>query len=217
MLAGRETHGPWLRLGLAEEFRTALAEMRAAEAAFAGARARKAEAGRRALAADVALTGWLAKARLVLMLALGSEWSERWVAAGFTHCGTNVPKRLGARLELARCVVAFLAKYPGFAVAFAGVTAEAGRAVYEEIAAAGGEWREAASAAGKLKRVRDAAEKTLRWRMRGTVLMLSAALDKGDPRWLAFGLNRPQPDAPAPLRPPAGTVAPLVRLTPEPT
>ena len=201
MLAGRETHGPWLRLGTAEEFGCALAAMRTAESAFATARTCRAEVGRRGAAADAALTAWLAKARLVLMLALGGEWSERWLASGFTHRGTNVPKRLGARIELARRVVEFLESHPEYAVPFANVTASGGRALHEEITTSAREMREAACEAGGLKRIRDAAEKHLRWKMRGTVGILSVVLDKSDPRWLAFGLNMPKPDAPARKRP----------------
>ena len=195
MLAGRETHGPWLRLGTAEEFAQALAAMRAAESAFANARTRKAEAGRRGAAADAALTAWLAKARLVVMLALGSEWSERWLAAGFTHRATNVPKRSGWRIELGRSVVGFFEAHPEFALPFAGVTASEGRAVHGELTDSATEMREAAREVGQRKRTRDAVEKHLRWKMRGTVLMLSAMLEKGDPRWLAFGLNVPKPGA----------------------
>lgn len=215
MHGGRVSHGPWLKLGLADEFGAALAEMRAAEPAFATARARKAEAGRRGAAADAALTAWLAKARLVLMLALGSEWSERWVAAGFTHRGTNVPKRLGARIELGRSVAEFFERQPEFAVPFAEVTAAAGRALHGEITAAAGEMREAARVAGERKRVRDAAEKNLRWRMWGTVRMLSAALGKSDPRWLAFGLKVPKPGIPVRRRPLAATAAEVVTLVPK--
>ncbi len=51
--------------------------------------------------------------------------------------------------------------------------------------------------------------------MWGTVRMLSAVLDKSDPRWLVFGLNRPKPAAPARPRPLAGAVPEVVRLAPE--
>ena len=215
MHAGWEAHGPWLRLGTAEEFGAALAEMRATEAAFATARARKAEAGRRGAAADLALTAWLAKARLALMLALGSAWSERWVAAGFTQRGTKVPKRLGARIELGRCVVEFFEKRREWEVPFAGVTAASGRAVYGEMTAAARAMREAAREAGERKRARDAVEQHFRRRMWGTGRMLSALLGKSDPRWLAFGLKVPKPGAPARRRPIAEATAEVVTLVPE--
>ena len=217
LLAGRETHGPWLGLGTAEEFAAALAALRTAESALAAARVRKAEAGRRSAAADAALTGWLARARLVLMLALGSGWSERWSEAGFTRHGTNVPKRLGARLELGRRVAEYFEKHPEYAVPFAAVTADAGHAAYAALTAATHAQRATAGIASERQRTRDAAEKHLRWKMRGTVILLSVALDPGDPRWLAFGLNVPRPGAPGPQRrgfapPPAE----MVRLAPAP-
>ena len=156
---------------------------------------------------------WLAKARLILMVALGSEWSARWLAAGFTHRGTNVPKRLGARIELARSVAEFFQAHPGFAVPFAGVTASAGHALHGESTAAAREMRETAREAGECKRHRDAAEKHLRRKMRCTVLMLSAMLDENDPRWLAFGLNIPKPHAPAPRKPcTSAAPAPVVSI-----
>ena len=76
--------------------------------------------------------------------------------------------------------------------------------------------RDTARAAGECLRVRDAAEKRLRWLMRGTRLMLSAALDRSDPRWHAFGLHIPAPHAPARPRRTTATPAEVVRLTPEP-
>src|SRR5438105_4409184 len=80
--------------------------------------------------------------------------------------------------------------------AFAGLrsrkSAEARR-----FAAAGGEVLTATGNAAVKKQARDAAEKKLRREMRCVVLMLSAVLRKSDPRWLAFGLNRPDAKAPA--------------------
>ena len=216
MHEGRETLGPWLRIGTAEEFGAALAEMRAAESAWTTARARKADAGRRGAAADAALTAWLAKARLVLMLALGSAWSERWVEAGFTQRGTHVPKRLGARIELGRCLVEFFEQHPEYAVPFAHVTAATGQSLHEESTAATRTMRDTARAAGESLRVRDATEKRLRWLMRGTRVMLSFALDRSDPRWHAFGLHIPAPDAPARPRRTLPTPAEVVPLPPEP-
>ena len=76
--------------------------------------------------------------------------------------------------------------------------------------------RDTARAAGECLRARDAAEKRLRRQMRGTVLMLSAALDRSDPRWRVFGLHIPAPDAPARPRRTLPSPAEVVRLAPEP-
>jgi hypothetical protein len=192
MHAGLETHGPWLKLVFATDFGGYLHEARETENAYAVARARQAAAGQRFATADERLTAWLAKARLVVMLALGGSWSERWLGAGFTHRQTNVPKRLAARIELGRRLVTFLADHPEYAVPFAGVTAEEAFAVYEEIKNAEREVRAARIEAAQCKLLRDAAEKRLRRKMRCVVLLLTAQLGKGDARWLAFGLNRPK-------------------------
>src|SRR5882724_9646494 len=101
MAQGLETHGPWL--GITQipvgEFRRVLDEVRNTAAAWSAARSAKADAQSRMSAADEALTAWLAKARLVMMLARGAKWSERWIEAGFTHRRMNVPKRVGSRVE----------------------------------------------------------------------------------------------------------------------
>ena len=196
MRAGLEIHGPWVRIDDAAELAALLGEARATENAFAAARARRAVAGRRFAAADGALTAWLAKARLVVMLALGGAWSERWLEAGFTHRRTNVPKRVAARMELAWRLAAFFARHSEFAVPFAGVDVMAARMAHGEIACAAEEVRNTTLDATKCKQSRDAAEKRLRRMMHGVVVMLGAPLGKGDPRWLAFGLNQPRPGAP---------------------
>lgn len=197
MVAGLEIHGPWLKIERHAMLADTLREARGAEHGFAVARARKAEAGRRLAAADVGLTAWLGKARLLVMLVLGSAWSERWLEAGFMHRQTHVPKRLGARMELGRRLAAFLAEHPEYAMPIAGVNGGEAQAICGEITDAEREVRAAKAEAAKGKRSRDAAEKRLRWTMRSVRLFIHAALGKSDPRWLAFGLNQPKPGATA--------------------
>jgi hypothetical protein len=190
---GLEVHGPWLKkLMPTEEFRSSLTTLQKSERAFGSARAAKALAGNEAVAADEALTVWLAKARLVMMLAHGAKWSERWVTTGFTHRGTDVPKRLESRIAVARTLVEFLTEHPEFAVPFAEVTAEGARAIYERMV-------EARSKAGATKadcvakkRIRDSAERLLRRNMREVIVFLGILIAANDPRWLSFGLNRPR-------------------------
>ena len=73
---------------------------------------------------------------------------------------------------------------------------------------------ETARESAERKRARDAAEKHLRRKMRGTVLLLSVALDPGDPRWLAFGLHIPKPRAAPRPRPTATAPAKAVPIAP---
>ncbi|MDQ6623825.1 MAG: hypothetical protein M3Y86_10150, partial [Verrucomicrobiota bacterium] len=99
---GVAVHGPWL-LGnkiTPDRIGALIDTARTAETEFGRARVAKAAAAARAAAVDAELTSWLGKARLVVMLAYGSKWSHSWIAAGFTHRGTNVPKRIKPRLEL---------------------------------------------------------------------------------------------------------------------
>jgi len=197
MHAGLERHGRWIRIDHADAFAEILTTARETENAYAIARARKALAGQRFATADEALTAWLAKARLVVMLALGAAWSERWIEAGFTHRGTNVPKHFAGRTELARRLTAFFAAHAEFAAPFADVTPKKGREIYEQCRDAEAQARSAKAEADEAKKRRDAAEKILRRQMWGTGRMLHSALGKSDPRWQEFGLNQPKPDAPA--------------------
>ncbi len=194
MAHGLETHGPWLRMTQfpAPEFRDTIDALRQTEGEFARLRSEKAVAGRWMNAADEALTDWLTKARLAVMLARGVQWSETWLEAGFTHRCTSVPKATGPRIELARRVVDFLARNPQFGVAHANVTATDGRKLYDDIVSAQRVRRQVMSECSHAKIVRDAAERKLRRKMRGIVCILSATIKAADARWLVFGLKQPR-------------------------
>lgn len=176
-----------------EELRAFLDPLCGLEASLTAARLRQGEAAVRLIAADAALTDWMGRARLVLMLARGAQWSERWIETGFTHRGTNVPKLMEPRVAVARGLVAFLESHREYEVAFAGVTAREGRALYEEMRAARAAARHARVETAKLKRERDAAETALRGKLRQTIIYLHAFLTPDDARWSAFGLNAPRP------------------------
>ena len=208
---GLALHGPWLRaLPAASAFQEMRGKLCEAEDAYAVARAEKAAASARVQTADEALTAWLGKARLVVMLAKGSQWSEAWLEAGFTQRGTNVPKQMSVRVALARRVVAFFARHGEWEVSFAEVTAARGATIFAEMCAAQTRLRTASEDVLGKKCARDLAEKTLRREMRCVVIFLSVLLSPGDERWLAFGLHRPRPDAPprAPAR--RATTAPAI-------
>src|SRR6266481_3220566 len=142
-----DIHGRWLEMiGIrADELRRIVNQVKKAEAAWSAAKSAKASAQTRTTAADEALTAWLAKARLVVMLARGEKWSERWIETGFAHRATNVPKRIDTRIKLARKVVVFLALHPEFGVPFADVTAVRGRSICERMIQARAAWDLAAS------------------------------------------------------------------------
>ena len=214
MLPGLETHGPWLNFGAATaaRFRPAMESLCAAESDFSVARSAKAAAGARAAASDAGLTEWLGKARLVVMLALGSQWSPAWIEAGFAGSGTNVPKRVAARLWLAGALVAFFRRRPELEVAFAGVTAAQGAALLAEADSARRALQEAASDAGEKKVRRDAAEAKLRREMRLVRACVALPLGESDPRWEAFGMKPPKPAAPRRIRQGKGPRAEVIEL-----
>jgi hypothetical protein len=159
-----EAHGPSLEMThvSAGEFRRIINELRAAATAWTAARSAKASVQVRMTAADEALSEWLARARLVVMLARGSKWSERWVETGFTHRATNVPTRIDLRIALARRLVVFLALHPDFAVPFAGVTAARGRPLYERMIQSRAALEMATTECLLSRRQRDAAVRVLR-------------------------------------------------------
>lgn len=193
MADGYEAHAVWMRIAAdADEFRPFVTRLHESEGIFQEAKVQKAFACEAAAAADEALTEWLVKARVIVALALGAKWSMQWVGAGFTHRRTNIPKRIELRIALAERLVEFFGRNAQFEVAFAGVTAVNGEAIYSAITDARQQMRRATGECIRCKRTRDEAERRLRRKMRSVILMLSAVLTVDDSRWLAFGLNQPR-------------------------
>jgi hypothetical protein len=147
-------------------FRHIIDQARQAETAWLAARSARESAQARMAVADEALSSWLAKARLVVMLARGSKWSERWIEAGFAHRATNVPRRMELRINLASRLVVFLALHPDFAVPFAEVTAASGRPIYERMIQMRAALELAIADCSESKRRRDAAVGALRCTLR---------------------------------------------------
>jgi hypothetical protein len=195
---GLETYGPWLGITQipADEFRRILDETEKGESAWTDARNAKAYSQTRMAAADATLAAWLAKARLVVMLARGEKWSKRWIETGFTHRAAKVPKGFEPRIALARRVVVFLALHPDFGVPFAQVTAAHGRTIYEWTYQTHHALEIATTDCRMKKRQRDAAECVLRRTMRQVFRVLGGVIARDDPRWLAFGLSQSAADSP---------------------
>jgi hypothetical protein len=190
---GLALHGPFLKMTQtpAEEFRGLLERLRNAETLLSEARVAKAGAGAESTAADAALLKWLVNAKRILLIVLGRKWSERWLQAGFTHRRTNIPKRMEARIALARGVTAFLSSYREFELVAIQLTGDDGRGGLERMLTAQKELRAAKVACGARKRTRDRLERALRLKMRQVVVILGVSIAANSDRWLAFGLNRP--------------------------
>lgn len=189
---GLETNGPWLQTTQTQpaELRTALDNLRESEAAFASLQSEKAAAGRWTNAANKALTDWLAKARLAVMLARGVQWSEAWLEAGFMDRGTSVPKAIGPRIELAWRVIGFLARNPQFGVAHANITASHGRKLYNDIVSARQVRQQLITECHDAKAARDAAERKLRQKMRQIAVLLGVSTKASHTRGHALS-NQP--------------------------
>jgi hypothetical protein len=209
-----ERHGPWLRRMEmdAAEFREALEVLRRSETAFATLRSEKAAAGKWVSTADQRMIDWLNKARLAVMLARGSKWSETWLDAGFVHQSTDVPKAIAPRIELARRVVDFFARNPQFGVAHANVTATFGRKAYDDAVGAVRVRRQLISECINAKKLRDEAERNLRRKMGQLVRMLGESIKPNDARWFAFGLNQPHNARWKERTTPIQAVAPITHL-----
>jgi hypothetical protein len=190
---GLETYSLWLGMTQtpSSEFRRILDETEKAEAAWSDAENTRVHSQARMAAADEDLTAWLTKARLVVMLARGEKWSERWIETGFAHRATNVPKRIDTRIKLARKVVVFLALHPEYGVSFADVTAVRGRSIYERMIQARAASDLAGGSCTMKKRLLNAAKRVLRSTIYQVIRTLDFTIAPNDPRWLAFGLNQP--------------------------
>jgi len=191
--SGLEMYGPWLGMTQtpSSEFRRILDETEKADAAWSYAENTRVESHARMAAADEALTAWLAKARLVVMLARGEKWSERWIETGFEYRTGNVPKRINTRIKLARKLVVFLALHPEYGVPFADATAARGRSIYERTIQARAALDLGTNSCMVKKRLRNAAKHALRRTIYQVIRTLESTIAPNDPRWLAFGLNQP--------------------------
>jgi hypothetical protein len=194
MAEGLGLHGPWLRMTQTPEpaFRAMLERLRQAEMRYGEARAAKGDAGKESTAADKVLTHWLTRARGFLTAFFGRKWSEGWLQIGASSRSTAIPKRMEPRIALARGVVDYFAKNPKHAYPVASLTAKEGEAIRERLVRAQRDLRMAKADCIVKKRARDAAERTLRRKMRQVVVILGVSIRRDDARWLDFGLNRSQ-------------------------
>lgn len=137
---------------------------------------------------------WLTKARAVLVPYLGRSWSAAWAAAGFTDHSTAVPPYVGDQLNLLSLLSTFLGENPNYEDPEIGITGAAGTTLQTGSVAADKALALAKTAASTKKDARDAALEDLKGSMRMLIRILDELLAVDDPRWEAFGLNRPDSD-----------------------
>jgi len=133
----------------------------------------------------------IAAASNVLAVRYGATWSTAWEPTGFPNNSIGVPRRIDERLNLLASLRDYFTANPTHENAPLGVTAAAFATLFTELSDARSAVNAAiADAAAKLA-LRDAAESTLRRRLRGTIEELTQLLDPLDSRWYAFGLLPP--------------------------
>jgi hypothetical protein len=217
MARGLDTHGLWLGVGRESihGVRASLNQLERTREALVAVRSGRVLANKRICLADIRLKTWLRKARLVVMLGCGARWSRSWIETGFTSPGMRVPKKLEARISLARALVSFFARHPEFGVGFAEITAARGRAVYERVIQSGEMFELAKKDCALATRDRDVAENELRAVLKNVVCWLKSNLNRGDARWNDFGFAPAAPQK-AGVRRPRRASAPPIEFVPPP-
>ena len=144
-------------------------------------------------------------ASAVLAQNLGEYWSTAWAPTGFPNQSTAIPSTQDERYSLCDSLNKFFTTNPTMEVNTPKVIVTAARAddLYTQLADARKGVKDAGLDQDTKQIACDAAETTLRARMRGLVNELGQLLDDNDPLWRTFGLVPPgsdhTPDAPTAL------------------
>ncbi len=188
---GLAAHAPWIGCTRVspEQFESAIQRLKHAQEAHTNAQNAKNLATKRVAMADKTLKSWLEKARLAVMLARGSRWSESWIHTGFTDGRTDIPKRAESRVALGRALISFFARHPEFSVSFANVTAAYGRSVYDRLIQSREMLHVLTLDSRNAMHQRESNRQALADLIRETVGLLEVALTDSDPRWADFGLG----------------------------
>jgi hypothetical protein len=197
---GATAHGAAISLqqNTAAAITTDLAAATTAESQFQAARSTKQAASNAAQIADSNAKAYLAAYKKVLSISLGDEWSAEWAAAGWPGPRLQMPSTIDGRLGLLPLAKAYLTANPGKENLGLGVSAAAADAQATALSNARAAANNANATAGQKKSLRDAAAEKLRQRLIGLVRELAQLIPGDDPRWYAFGLNRPDdPSTPA--------------------
>jgi hypothetical protein len=136
---------------------------------------------------------FIGSARRVLVANYGEGWSQPWMATGFPDLSTAVPSTQAKRQALLLSLKNFFAANPSMEVNTPKiiVTSALAGTLFTALSTARVAAADGNTDAGTKKKLRDAAEQTLRDRMTGLINELGQLLDDTDPLWLAFGLNEP--------------------------
>ena len=189
--------------------RAVLASARTAQDGFAALQGGKPALTAALNSADTNGRAFITATRNVLALSLGQSWSQVWEATGFPNQSLAVPATLAERQSLLASLKAYFTANPAKENAALNVTAVQADALFAALSNAFAAVDNGLTTLGQTKNTRDAAVELLRKRMRCLIAELALFLADDDPRWDAFGLNRP--GAPAtPDRPEALVLTPGV-------
>ncbi|MDB6028094.1 MAG: hypothetical protein JWM68_4317 [Verrucomicrobiales bacterium] len=128
--------------------------------------------------------------RDILKPIFGSEFNDRWVVVGFVD-SLAIPTNPEQLLNLIQMMAAFLGANPAREVATLNITAVQAQALHESLVEAFADVTAQESVLEVLKVDRDAKYDALRTRLVQLVDELSYLMDPLDPRWKAFGFNKP--------------------------
>ena len=193
MLAGLNSLG--LELGITQitpaGFETKLNAFITCEGDFNACRSAKQAALNTWTTATGAVYDWLIVVRTVLAGRFGNRWSTEWAQAGFINSSSAIPDRIEDQLSLALSLVGFFTAHPTWQVTTMLVTAGQGTALRNAALAAQQGVIEAEVVFSERGTQRGVAEENLVSAMRALIKILDATIKGNDPRWLAFGLNKP--------------------------
>ena len=180
-----------------------LASARTAQANFAALQGGKPALTAALNTADTNGRAYTTAARNVLALSLGQGWSQVWEATGFPNQSLAIPATLSERQSLLASLKTYFTSNPTMENAALTVTAAQADVLFIALSNALAAVDNGLTAIGQKKNLRDAAVELLRKRMRCLIAELALFLPDEDPRWDAFGLNRPgapsTPDRPEAL------------------
>ncbi|MBK8091362.1 MAG: fibronectin type III domain-containing protein [Verrucomicrobiaceae bacterium] len=187
--------------------RPALTAARSAETTFGECQVLKKAANAALTSADASGKIFLNNARKRLSKFFGESASTEWAAAGWPPGTTAAPATQDQRFDLIASLRAYFTTHPEHASADMEVTAALADAAHIAISNARAALGQKITENGQAKATRDSTERNLRIRMSGLITELATLLSDEDPRWHAFGLNRPA-DAETPESPSFTTAVP---------
>ncbi len=141
--------------------------------------------------ADSNAKGFIAKTLNVLRISLGTKWSDAWAPTGLPDNAVAIPGTQAARYTALNGLKNYFTANPGKQNADLGVTAAAATTFHTALGDARTAADNAKTAAKTANIALQNAKAKFSKRFRDVIEELDDELDKEDPRWYDFGLNRP--------------------------